>query len=153
MKTARILFTIIGLGTLTLAAGFAAQPPSPRSERAPRDIAERAHGGREQIEPNFAKRGLIGPLKAQSYRMPLRALGQPALKKPAVGANGLWKPNKMENHHESLTLSPHYGGTAALGPGISRSRSETPAHLGGLTTASAKHSMASLNGTAFKRKP
>jgi hypothetical protein len=153
MKTARILFTIAGLAALTLATGFAAQPPSPRSERATRVSADRAHVGREQIAPNFAKRGLIGPLKAQSYRVPLHAPVQPALKKPAAGANGLWKPGRMENHHELLAQSPHNGGTAALGPGISRSRSETPAHLGGLTIASAKYSSAALDGTAFKRKP
>jgi hypothetical protein len=153
MKTSCILFAIIGLGAFSLESVFAAEPSRPPPERAPRKFADRAHGSPARIEPNFAKSGLVAPFKAQSKRASPRQLAQPAPKKPATAANGVRMMHKTENHRGPLTLSPRYGGTATLGPGLSHSRSATPASLGGLTTTSAKHSTAALDGAAVTRKP
>jgi hypothetical protein len=160
MQTARFLFTIVGLGAFTLGRCLAAEPFTPPSERAPRENhptgvrpADPVHGSRERREPNFASSSQTGPVKPQSKRTPPHELPQPMLKKAATAAHGAWMMNKIQNHHEPAAKLPGNAGATAPGPGISRNRNATPAVLGGLTTASAKHSTAALDGAAVKRKP
>jgi hypothetical protein len=160
MKTARLLFTLVGLGAFTLVVDLTAEPSTEHSGRMPREnhpanvrSVDSAHGSSEQIKPNLARSSQPGPLHTQIKRTWGNEFHQSLLKKAATAANSGRMMNKIENHHEPLAKLPGYGGTTAPGPGPSRSRSTTLAVLGGLTTASAKNSMAALNGAAMKRKP
>jgi len=160
MKTIRFLFAVIASGILTLGVGLAADPARQPSERVPRENhptslrpAGPEHGNREQMEHNSAKSSQPGPLHIQSKRPPVNEPHQPGLQKSAAAANhGFWM-NKPRNQHVQLAKLPSLGGAAAPEPGLHRSRSASPVALGGLSTASAKTSMASLDGAAFKRKP
>jgi hypothetical protein len=159
MKTARILFIMVGVGTLTLGQGFAGEPSRQPSERALRENHATSvrpsgprHGGEEQMEQNSARSSQTVPNKTQSKSPLPNEFAQPMLKKAPVAANGGWVMNKTGSHYEQPAKLPGNGGTIAPKPGVSRNRSATPAAIGGLTTSRAKNSTAALDGAAMKRK-
>jgi hypothetical protein len=160
MKTTRFFFTVLGFGALTLGVGVAAEPPnkpSPRVMRENHTPTSRPGGpvqaSRELMERNFLKSSQAAPIKPQSKRQPIKPLAPPMLQKAAGAANGGSIVNKMENRREQPGKLPGLRGTAEPSPGLSRSRSASPAVLGGLTGSNGKNSIAALNGATMRRKP
>jgi hypothetical protein len=165
MKTARLLFAIVGFGAVTLVLGYAGEPSTQPPAQATyenhttsdrRD--DRAQGHEQHHAKPVAKNhkefgGKRGD-GARTERESANDHQQPGLKRAVTGAaNDGWMMNKMENRREELARLPVGGGTPALAPGAVRGRSATAAVIGGLVASTAKNSAAVINGTGMNRRP
>lgn len=170
MKMARLFFTIIGSGALTLGMGSAGEPPSQPSEqdshaKHPASVrpADRVRGNGDQMDRRYSKsnsgrqtpdmRGPAGSFHTQSKSLPLHQLHQPELEGVATAANDGLMMNRMASHREPLAKLPAGTGTTAPWSGAVRGRGAATAVLGGAKASSAKNSTAALDGAAIKRKP
>jgi hypothetical protein len=160
MKTARFLFTIIGLGALTLGVSHAGEPSSQSSGEDPHKNhatsvrpADPVHGNKDQMDRTSKKSSQALPINNQSKRAPVNEVHQTGLKKAATAANEGLMMNKIRNNHEQRARLPVGSGTTAPLPGAVHARSATVAVIGGLAASSGKHSAAVVNGAAMKRKP
>ena len=142
MKTARFLLVAIGISSLTLGLGYAAEPP------------KQAGYKREQTDRASLKRGQAGPMVNQITRTPPNKPHQPGLKPSNISANGGLVKNKSGNLRESLTKFPPGDEAITTRPSVVRGRIATTAAIGGLgLSSSAKYSAGPLNGAAIHRKP
>jgi hypothetical protein len=165
MNTARILFTIVGLGALTLGLCYAGESSKLPAEQGPhkshatsvhpadRDQMDRKHSLSNSNGHGAERSGRTAPIYTQTKRASGNELHQPGLKKAATAANGGLMINRTGNQHGQPARLPGGSGAAASGTGVVRSRKAGAAGIGGITTSSARNSAAVLNGTGIKRKP
>lgn len=169
MKSARFLVTIIGLGALTLATGFAGEPPNQtsknNSQENPANLvrpAGRPPGNEVQADQTQAKVKDKArspekisepvPLNSRIKRPPANELHPPVLKKAATTANGGLAILKRTNRPAAPAKLPVGSGATAPTTVHVRGRSDAVAVLGGATASSANNSAAGVNGADLKHK-
>jgi hypothetical protein len=165
MKSTHCFFACVIVGVMSIGQSIAGEPSKlPAKHEAGevhktgdhsnnRDQTARSHSLLNNNVPAPERSTQPSLLHTQTKGALGNELHQPGSKKPGTPATSGLPMNKMENRHNQAVKLPAAGGTASLGPAMSRSRSRTTAELGGLTISKARNSTAALDGSTMKRKP
>jgi hypothetical protein len=169
MKIVPLLFTLIGLGAITVGLSYANEPASQPSKRETHEYhaaSDRSSGPEhgQKIQSNgkhsepkeigrAAEKGIhAGALNMQGQQTQLNELHQAALGKAAPAAKNGLIMNKLGNHNEQTAKLPPGKEFTVPTPVVVLGRSANTVSTGGLARSSIKNSSSLLDGGAIKRK-